>query len=132
MITKIDHIAVASHDINSAQHLFNRLLGLSLRTTETVEDQEITTDIYDINGIGLEVMEPMQETSPITKFLEKRGPGIHHICFQVTEIEQMLQDLESAGIKLIDREPRIGAEGKKIAFLHPKSTQGVLIELSEE
>lgn len=131
MIKKIDHIAIASENIDEAQRLFKALLGLSLEKRETVEDQHITTDIYAAGDSHIEVMEPTQSDSSVGKFLENRGEGIHHICFEVTNIEEMLSDLKSAGIKLINEKPTIGVEGKKIAFLHPKSTHGVLIELSE-
>ncbi|MBS1272357.1 MAG: hypothetical protein MAGBODY4_01501 [Candidatus Marinimicrobia bacterium] len=131
MIKKIDHIAIASNDVDGAQELFNNLLGMKITGRETVEDQKITTDIYATGDSHIEVMEPTDADSPVAKFLEKRGEGIHHICFEVTDIEAMLSDLKSAGIQLINEEPTIGVGGKKIAFLHPKSTHGVLIELSE-
>ena len=131
MIKKIDHIAIASDDIDAAQELFNRLLGIDISDRETVDDQKIRTDIYSLGESHIEVMEPTAGDSPISKFLEKRGEGIHHLCFEVENIEAMLADLQSSGIQLIDEKPRIGAGGKKIAFLHPKSTHGVLIELSE-
>jgi len=131
MIKKIDHIAIASRDIDDAQEFFNQLLGIEIEEREIVDDQKIRTDIYSLEDSNIEVMEPTADDSPISKFLEKRGEGIHHICFAVDNIEQMLTDLQSHGIELIDEEPRIGAAGKKIAFLHPKSTHGVLIELSE-
>ncbi len=131
MITGIEHIAIASRNIDGARSLFRDLLGLEILGRETVEEQRITTDIYDAEYIHMEVMEPTADDSPIAKFLEKRGEGLHHICFSVENIEEMLQELEAAGIELIDSQPRTGAGGKKIAFLHPKSTHGVLIELSE-
>lgn len=131
MIKKIDHIAMASTNIDAAQNLFNRLLGIEISDRETVEDQKVRTDLYSLENTRIEIMEPTSDDSPISKFLENRGEGIHHICFEVDNIEQMLSDLKSNSIQLIDEQPRIGAEGKKIAFLHPKSTHGVLIELSE-
>ncbi|MCF7802768.1 MAG: methylmalonyl-CoA epimerase [Candidatus Marinimicrobia bacterium] len=131
MIKKIDHIAIASNDIEGAKRMFNELLGIDIEPRETVEEQGITTDIYDPGETKLEVMEPTDPDSPVGKFLEKKGEGIHHICFEVTDIEEMLQSLKDAGIELINEEPTLGAGGNKIAFLHPKSTHGVLIELSE-
>jgi len=131
MIKGIDHIAIASEDIDEAQLLFRDLLGLDLKGRETVQDQRISTDIYDTENAHIEVMEPTAEDSPISGFLERRGEGIHHICFKVENLPEMLQRLSEAGVELIDREPRTGAGGKQIAFLHPRSTHGVLIELSE-
>ena len=131
MIKKIDHIAIASKDIDDAQGFFNQLLGIEIGERETVDDQKIRTDIYSLGESNIEIMEPTVDDSPISKFLEKRGEGFHHICFAVDDIEQMLADLKSRGIELIDEKPRTGASGKKIAFLHPQSTHGVLIELSE-
>jgi len=131
MIRKIDHIAIASKDIDDVQGFFNRLLGIEIGERETVDDQKIRTDVYSLGESNIEIMEPTADESPISKFLEKRGEGIHHICFAVDDIEQMLTELKSSGIELIDEKPRIGAGGKRIAFLHPKSTHGVLIELSE-
>jgi len=106
-------------------------LGIEIGERETVDDQKIRTDVYSLGESNIEIMEPTADESPISKFLEKRGEGIHHICFAVDDIEQMLTELKSSGIELIDEKPRIGAGGKRIAFLHPKSTHGVLIELSE-
>ncbi len=131
MITKIDHIAIASDDIDDAQNFFNKLLGLEIDDRETVDDQKIRTDIYALGASNIEVMEPTADDSPISKFLAKRGEGIHHICFEVDDIHQTLHELKSRGIQLIDEQPRTGAGGKLIAFLHPKSTHGVLIELSQ-
>jgi len=131
MIKKIDHIAIASNDADNARNLFQHLLGLNITCREYVEDQKITTDVYSAGDSHIEVMEPTEADSPVGKFLENRGEGLHHICFEVTDIETMLDSLKSAGIQLINEEPTVGVGGKKIAFLHPKSTHGVLIELTE-
>jgi len=131
MIKGINHIAVASKDIDIAREFFETLLGLNRVGRETIDDQRITTDFYHAENTTIEVMEPTAEDSPISNFLEESGEGLHHICFDVANIEEMLTRLQQAGIQLIDDTPRTGARGSKIAFLHPKSTHGILIELHE-
>ena len=127
--TRISHVGVAVKSIDALLPLFRDILHL----TEAPLDNSDGARIAGLNaGESLiELLEPNAAGSPIAKFLEKRGPGIHHICFNVDDLDATLARCRTAGIVLIDEKPRLGAEGKRIAFLHPKSTGGILIELSE-
>ncbi|MBI1910097.1 MAG: methylmalonyl-CoA epimerase [Deltaproteobacteria bacterium] len=129
---KVDHIGIAVPDLKAAEALFERLLGKGADRHETVEDQKVTTAFFAIGETSLELLQATDPESPIARFLKKNGRGgIHHICFEVEGIEEILARYKRDGVQLIDEKPRIGAHGKKIAFIHPKSTGGVLIELSE-
>ena len=112
--------------------LFSEVLGLKLVKREEFPDLDLRIAILQSGESKIELLEPMMDDSPVGKFLEKKGPGIHHLCFSTEDIEAKLADLESKGAKLIDEKPRIGASGKPIAFLHPGSFGGVLIELVED
>lgn len=127
--TRIAHIGIAVRGLDELLPFYRDVLGL----TEAPLDDSDGAHICGLTaGESLvELLEPEQADSPIGKFLDKRGPGIHHICFTVEDLDRTLDRCRAAGITLIDHEPRIGAEGKRIAFLHPKSTGGVLVELSE-
>ena len=128
----IEHIGIAVDDLNGISDVFGDLFGIELRSREKVDDQQVITDIYE-TGIGkLEFLKATDKNSPITRFIEKNGVGMHHIALKVDSLDAALDYLEGQGIQLIDKSPRIGAEGFKIAFLHPKSTGGVLIELCEK
>lgn len=129
---KIDHIAIAVADLSQAITQYQGLLGKGPDSIEEVGDQKVRAAFFGVDRTNLELLEPTSTESPIAKFLEKnpRG-GLHHICFEVSDIVSTLARLKQAGVTLIDKEPRIGAHNKKIAFVHPKSTGGVLIELSE-
>ena len=128
----IEHIGIAVDDLNGISDVFGDLFGIELRSREIVDDQQVITDIYE-TGIGkLEFLKATDKNSPITRFIEKNGSGMHHIALKVDNLVAALDYLEGQGIQLIDKSPRIGAEGFKIAFLHPKSTGGVLIELCEK
>ncbi len=131
---KVDHVAIAVPDLDEAIRLYQSLLGKGPEHIEEVEDQKVRAAFFGIGETNLELLFPIAPDSPISKFLEqKQGRGgLHHICLQVSGLEQHLEELKKQGMKLIDEKPRIGAHGKKIAFVHPKSTGGVLIELSEE
>lgn len=130
-IKKIDHIAIVVPDIQEALAFWREALGLKLSHTEEVASQETLVAFLPSGGTEVELVEPTTETSGMARYMDKRGPGMHHICFQVEGIEQILERLKAKGIQLINEEPTIGAEGKKIAFIHPKSTGGVLVELYE-
>jgi methylmalonyl-CoA/ethylmalonyl-CoA epimerase len=127
--TRIAHVGIAVRALDDLLPLYRDVLGLS----ETPLDDADGSRIAGLTaGASLvELLEPVEPASPIAKFLDKRGPGIHHVCFYVDDLGDTLEKCRAAGITLIDQEPRVGAEGKRIAFLHPKSTGGVLIELSE-
>lgn len=131
MIEGLDHIGVAVNSINQALSVWRDVLGLRLEKTETIADQKVRVAVLSAGETRIELLEPTDKTSPISGFLEKRGEGIHHIAFKTSGIEHALQELRAKGVVLIDEKPRKGAGEKKIAFLHPKSTRGVLLELCE-
>ena len=131
-ILGIEHVAIAVNDLEHPADLFGNLLGINHTSTEEVHDQKVITDIFDTGSGKIELLKSTSDDSPITKFLEKRGPGVHHIAFRVDNLALALEKLSEAGVTLIDTEPRIGAEGMLIAFLHPKSTSGVLVELCQK
>ena len=130
-IKRIDHIAIVVPDIEEAQQFYHDVLGLQLSHVEQVDEQEAIVAFFPTGESEIELVEPITETSGIARYLNKRGPGIHHICIEVDNIDASLKDLKSSGVELINEEPTIGSGGKKIAFLHPRSTYGVLIELYE-
>ena len=130
-VLKIDHLGIAVNSIEEAKKLFHDILGLKFEGTETVEEQKVTTAFFPVGDSEVELLESTAPDGPIAKYLEKRGEGIQHIAFRVDNLDQALAELKDKGIRLIDENPRKGAGGAKIAFLHPKSTHGVLIELSE-
>ena len=131
MLRKINHIGIAVKSIERAKSVFE-LLGVKVEGEEVVEDQKVRVAFIPVGESRIELLEPTSEDSPVAKFLEKRGEGIHHIAFQVDNISEALDKLKKEGIKLIDEKPRKGAHGTLIAFIHPKSTNGVLIELCQE
>ena len=130
-ILKIDHLGIAVNSIEEAKKLFQDTLGLEFEGTETVAEQKVTTAFFPVGDSEVELLESTAPDGPIAKYLEKRGEGIQHIAFRVENIEEAQAELKEKGIRLIDEKPRMGAGGAKIAFLHPKATHGVLIELSE-
>ncbi|NNE64954.1 MAG: methylmalonyl-CoA epimerase [Pyrinomonadaceae bacterium] len=129
---KIDHLGIAVKEISSALGFWGDALGLENVHEEEVEDQKVRVAMLPIGETNIELLEPTAEDSPIAKFLEKRGGGIHHIAVEVEDIAASLSKMKSEGFRLIDEEPRIGAGGCLIAFVHPKSTGGVLMELVEK
>jgi len=131
MSEKVDHIGIAVHDLKDALATYETALDMTLEGTEVVEEQKVRVAKLRAGDDCIELLEPTSEDSPIAKFLEKRGGGIHHICLEVADIEATMARLSDAGMRLIDRKPKIGAGGHRIAFVHPASTHGVLIELSE-
>jgi methylmalonyl-CoA/ethylmalonyl-CoA epimerase len=131
MITRVHHIAVAVHSIVEALPAFGDALGLIVTHTEQVESQGVRVAILPVGATCLELVEPMDETSPVKRFLGRHGEGIHHICFEVDDLEAALAQLKERGMRLVDDQPRLGADGARIAFVHPSSTHGVLIELRE-
>lgn len=126
---KINHLGIATKGIDEALKFWSDALGLENVHTEIVEDQKVRVAMLPIGESRVELLEPTSEDSPISKFLEKRGGGIHHIAVEVDDIEASLAKLKSQGMRLIDESPRIGAEGCLVAFVHPSSTSGVLLEL---
>ncbi len=130
--THIEHIGIAVNSIADAIPFYEKVLGLKCYNIEEVADQKVKTAFFMIGQTKIELLESTDPEGPIGKFLEKRGEGIHHIAFAVENIEESLREAEAAGIRLIDTSPRRGAEGMSIAFLHPKSTLGVLTEFCED
>jgi len=131
MIKKIDHIGIAVKSIEKASELFNNILGLKVAGEELVEEQKVKVAFLPLGDSELELLESTSPDGPIARFIEKKGEGIQHIAFRVDNIEKVLEKLKEEEVMLIDEKPRYGAGGAKIAFLHPKSTNGILIELSE-
>lgn len=126
---KINHLGVATKEIDEALKFWSDALGLENIHTETVEDQKVRVAMLPIGESRIELLEPISDDSPISKFLEKRGGGIHHIAVEVDDIEAALTKLKAQNMRLIDERPRKGAEGCLVAFVHPSSTSGVLLEL---
>ena len=131
-ILGIEHVGIAVKDLNSISEIFGELLGLDLHRREKVDDQQVITDIYHAGKDKLEFLKATSPDSPIAKFLGKRPEGMHHIALIVDDIQSALNYLNENDVQLIDSSPRIGAEGLQIAFIHPKSTGGVLVELCEK
>ena len=130
-ILGIEHIGIAVESLDESAPFWREVLGITHRTTETVEPEGVVTDIYDTGSGKVELLSALSEDSPIGKFLAKRGPGIHHICLQVDDIRGAIVELKAAGVKLVKDEPSVGAEGYLVVFVHPSSTGGVLVELTE-
>lgn len=130
-IKRIDHIAVVVTNIEEAQTFYRDALGMQVTHIEQVDDQEVIAAFLPAGDSELELVEPITGTSGVARYLAKRGPGVHHIALEVDSIEETLAVLKAQGVRLIDEEPTIGSGGKKIAFIHPKSAFGVLIELYE-
>ena len=131
-ILGIEHIGIAVNSIDKDAPFWKHILNLPHRGTEAVENQGVTTDIYDTGRGKVELLEAMGPDTPIGKFLEKRGAGIHHVCFEVDNITTAIKELKQDNIQVLSNEPTMGAEGYKVVFIHPKSTGGVLVELAEK
>jgi len=132
MMKKIDHIGVAVENLNEAMKLYGESLGLEIEGTEEVKEQGVKVAFIPVGESRIELIESTDPNGAIAKFIEKRGEGIHHIALEVDHIEDALKKLKERGVQLIDEKPRIGAHKMKIAFLHPRSTKGVLLELCEK
>lgn len=126
---KIDHLGIATRGIDEALTLWRDALGLTVDSTEEVTEQGVRVAMLEIGESHIELLEPLSEDSPVGKFLEKRGPGIHHVAVRVDDIRATLSQLKEKGTRLIDETPRIGAGGCLVAFVHPSSVNGVLLEL---
>lgn len=130
-IVKIDHLGIAVNSVDAGRAFWEGILGLHFEGAETVEEQKVTTAFFPVGESEIELLESTSPDGAISKFIEKKGEGIQHIAFQVENIEEALRELKDKDVRLIDEIPRTGAGGAKIAFLHPKSTGGVLVELCE-
>jgi methylmalonyl-CoA epimerase len=131
MIKGIDHVGIAVKSIDEAKKFWVDTLGLTLSHIEEVPEQKVRVAILKTGGTTIELLEPTSPDSPVQRFIEKRGEGLHHLTLQTDHLAERLNELKGAGIGLIDEQPRTGAGGAKIAFLHPKSAHGVLVELCE-
>ena len=129
---KIHHVGIAVESLITAIPIFEKILGRPPDAQESVEDQKVRVAVFNLSGSRIELLEATSTESPIARFIAKRGQGIHHLTITVPQLAARLRDLEKSGLRLIDREPRKGAAGEQIAFLHPSSTAGVLVELVEE
>lgn len=128
---KIDHIGIAVKNIEESLKLYTDILGMELGGTEVVEEQKVKVAFIPCGDSEIELLEATSPESPIAKFIENKGEGLQHIAYRVENIEKALAELKEKGVRLIDETPRYGAGGSKIAFIHPKATGGVLVELSE-
>ncbi len=131
MFGRIDHIGVAVTDLDEAVALYSRELGMPEQHRETVEDQGVEAVLVEIGEGHVELLRPLGPETPVGRFLERSGPGLHHVAYQTDDIESALDAVRQAGLRLIDEEPRIGIWGRRVAFLHPRATGGVLTELVE-
>ncbi|ANQ48311.1 methylmalonyl-CoA epimerase [Flammeovirga yaeyamensis] len=131
-ISHIEHIGVAVENLEESIKYYEEVLGLKCYAIEEVEEQKVKTAFFKVGDTKIELLESTSEDGPIGKFVAKKGPGMHHMAFAVKGIEENLKDAEEKGVRLLDKTPRKGAEGLDIAFLHPKSTHGVLTELCEK
>ena len=131
MVSKVDHVGIAVSNLDEAIKLYKDVLGLELHGVEVVEEQKVKVAFLPVGDTEVELLESTSPEGPIARYIEAKGQGIQHIAFQVDNIETALEEMKSKGVRLIDEKPRYGAGGAKIAFLHPKSTNGVLIELCE-
>ena len=129
MLSTIDHVGVAVESIDDALALYQDALGMPLVHRETVSEQGVDAALLDVGDSHIELLEPLSADTTVGKFLARRGPGLHHVAYRVASIEDTLQALSAAGVRLIDERPRIGIRGSQVAFLHPASTGGVLTEL---
>lgn len=131
MVNKIDHIGIAVKSIDEALKFYTEVLGLKCEGMEEVTEQKVRTAFIPTGDSEIELLESTSDDGPIAKFIEKRGEGLQHIALRVENIEKALEELKAKGVMLIDEKPRYGAGGAKIAFIHPKSTKGVLLELCQ-
>lgn len=131
-IKRIDHIAIVVDDIQSALGFWKEALGLNLENVEDVAEQKAIVAFLPTGESEIELVKPTTDDSGVARFLQKRGPGMHHICFEVNGLQEVLDALKTKGVRLINETPTVGAGGNRIAFIHPESTHGVLVELYEK
>lgn len=131
MPQKVSHIGIAVSSIEDATPFYRDVLGMAFEGTEVVAEQKVRVAFFAVGESRVELLEPTSADSPVAKFLEKNGPGVHHVAYEVDDLEECLSALKGQGVRLIDESPRRGAHGTRIAFLHPKSSGGVLTELCQ-
>ncbi|MFT5619385.1 MAG: methylmalonyl-CoA/ethylmalonyl-CoA epimerase [Arenicella sp.] len=132
MLKKVEHIGIAVKSLENSKELFTKLFGKESYKIERVESEGVNTLFFQLGETKIELLEAENESSPISKFIEKRGEGIHHIAYEVDDIDSEIERLKSEGFQILNKKPKDGADNKKIAFLHPKTTNGVLVELCQE
>jgi methylmalonyl-CoA/ethylmalonyl-CoA epimerase len=128
---RLDHIGVAVEDLDGAVELYRDRLGMTFQHRETVDEQGVEAVLLGVGDSHVELLRPLGPDTAVGRFIERNGPGLHHVAYGTDDIEQALDSVRSAGLRLIDEEPRTGIQGSRVAFLHPKSTGGVLTELVE-
>ncbi|WP_425447839.1 methylmalonyl-CoA epimerase [Dethiothermospora halolimnae] len=131
MVKKVDHVGVAVKNLEESLKFYQDVLGMDLQGTEVVEEQKVKVAFLPIGDTEIELLESTDKEGPIARYIDKKGEGIQHIAYRVDDIEKAIEEMKEKGIRMIDEKPRYGAGGAKIAFLHPKSTHGVLIELCQ-
>ena len=129
MLSAVDHVGVAVEDIDAALAIYRDVLGMPLVHRETVSEQGVDAALLDVGDSHVELLQPLGPDTAVGKFLARRGPGLHHVAYRVESVEETLQTLSAAGVRLIDERPRTGIRGSLVAFLHPASTGGVLTEI---
>ena len=129
---KIDHFGIAVRSIEESSTFYRDGLGLEMSATERVEDQKVRVAFFPVGEARIELLEPFAADTPVGRFIAKRGEGLHHICYEVEDLSSKLEELSSRGVRVLEGYPRPGAEGKLVAFLHPASANGVLVELVEK
>jgi len=132
MIKKIEHIGIAVKDLNKSNELFKKLLGEQSYKTEVVDSESVTTSFFKVGNQKIELLEASELNSTIARFIERRGEGMHHLAFHVENIDEEIERLEKEGFEFVSKTPTKGADNKMVVFLHPKTTNGVLVELCQE
>lgn len=132
MIKKIDHIAIAVADLDTEIERYKTLLGFEFLGTEEVAEQKVKVAFFNVGGVFIELTAPMADDSPVSKFIEKKGSGIHHLAYEVDDIDAAIAEMKGKGVQMLNDEAKAGAHGARIAFAHPKSFGGVLIELKQK
>jgi methylmalonyl-CoA epimerase len=132
MVKRVSHVAIAVQNVEEAAKFYEEKLGLKLVGREDVAGSKVTVGFIPVGETRIELVQPAAADSPVAKFLETRGPGMQHICFEVDDVAAALKRLDTAGVKLIDKVPHPGAHGTMVGFIHPSATGGVLVELSEQ
>ena len=132
MIKKIEHLGIAVKDLNKSNELFKKLLGEQSYKTEAVDSESVTTSFFKVGDQKIELLEASEPNSTIARFIERRGEGMHHLAFHVESIDEEIERLEKEGFEFVSKPPTKGADNKMVVFLHPKTTNGVLVELCQE
>lgn len=130
-LLKISHIGIADHSLTEAMERMKRIFDIQSEHTEEVQEQKVRTAFYPMGESTLEFLESTDPEGPVAKFLEKKGPGIHHLAFEVDDVDMAVKELLEKGVRMIDKAPRMGAHGNRIAFIHPAETGGVLVEICQ-